>query len=85
MALQKDKTYATGVTASYHRITRMVSEVDAGRTLVEVGAYLDADAREAGRETLSRTTYDLSALDLTRPAAYERLKQHADFDGAEDI
>ncbi len=74
-----------GADCNYHKIMQIdaLSAVDI--TVVKVGLYVSAEAREAGIDNLMRThKFTLSGLDKTRADVYAELKALSEFDGAED-
>ena len=100
MAIAKSVTETNGITLTYHRVVRIDTMVNSS-TLVEVGSYLDRDARErqieseeaqsrgepgAGQQYVVTTFHQLPYSDgMTAADAYLALKSLPEFSGAEDV
>lgn len=100
MALAKSVAETNGIVLTYHRVVRidvMVNEA----VLVEVGSYLDRDARERqmasdesqasggpslGQQYVVTTFHQLPYQDgMTASDAYDALKGLPEFSGASDV
>lgn len=94
MALKLKRRCAGGVTATYHRVVS-VNTITGVQTIVEVGSYIDKDAREEERGAIaaggdmdvyvSTEFFDLPCdEDMGVTAAYEWLKAQPGWEGAKD-
>lgn len=85
MALTKAVDYK-GVTATYWKILKVLQDVIAGTTSVQIGLYKDADARTADiKNVLNDATFKLPGAELTRAQIYTALKNLPAFAGATDV
>jgi len=88
MALNKAKTYPSGVAASYHKITRIDADVLGGNVNISVSSYISQEARQAGKWPVDTQTHNFSGQDyfveVNQPQnvvelAYLKLKEKVEF------
>lgn len=100
MALAKSVTESNGIVLTYHRVVRVDTIVNE-MILVEVGSYLDRDARERqmasdesqssggpglGQQYVVTTFHQLPYQDgMTASDAYAALKSMPEYAGAADV
>lgn len=101
MALNKSIAVGKGYTGEYNRVmgysyspdmTSTMTDGEGnpvtleGRTIVVVGTYKDAAARQAGEQPAMEKSYKFDGGDepASRAACYALLKDHADFEDAID-
>lgn len=89
MALQVNFELPTGVSQTYHRITRGTVDFTTGKTVLDIESYVSAEARAAGKRPTGGMSVTIPALPAfngdPRPWAYEQLKTRPEFSGATDI
>lgn len=85
MPLEKDMMQPTGVTAAYHRITRVSIDMKFGTTTLDVSSYLDAAAQ---RDNKTPITGFSATVDAMPPGledwATAALKSRSEMQGAKD-
>lgn len=89
MALEKTIEQSTGVSATYHRILRGIADFTTGNTVLEIGSYLNAEARQAGRDPImqwSTTVYGMPGFsEDPRGWAYTGMKSVLEWSDAKDV
>lgn len=89
MALQKDWTHGdTGASfaGAYHRIHRMEQNYMGGGGQVTVGVYVDAAARQDGKNAVRELAFAVAITEpVDRAALYAALKALPEYAGAMDV
>lgn len=89
MALQINFELPTGVTESYHRITRATADFKTGATTLEVESFISAEARSTGKAPTGGMSITVPIMfdwrGDPRPWAYAQLKARPEFTGASDV
>lgn len=91
MALYKEVKQSDGVVTKYHRILYLTQTVNRQNSIA-VLSYVDDEARTDERENIMSQPYQKVVTyetnydeNMTIEKAYEYLKSHPQFEGAEDI
>lgn len=85
MALIK-KTNFKGIDAEYWKIITLIEDFITNKTKVIMGLYVSRQARLInGINFVKRETFEIEDIDLDREQTYEKLRELAAFEGAQDI
>jgi len=89
MALQKETTTDSAVSANYYKIDELRGTVSSGDLIVKVGLYKSKADRDSGATPISSRKYsvpvDYSSASNLMGQAYTALKLEDAFSGATDV
>lgn len=91
MAIEKDETLATGVSANYWKIDNMQIDKN-GRAKVYLGLYLNKSASDDGKQPLTTELYELPGFTVSElkkadpfALAYTKISEKAQFTDAKEV
>jgi len=89
MALQKDTTTDSAVSANYYKIDELRGTVSSGVLMIKVGLYKSKTDRDAGASPVQTSRYsvsvDFSADSSVLGQAYTALAETPEFEEAADV